>query len=162
MIQKTKERSDQLELLQTSPEEYDRTKNLLTSKSEQLSAICANTTVINYTLHLNDPQRKQKQDNAMQRKTGYDTTVEMQGHVQYTKLGTRHIPFVCEEILARGGTYDPQDKIRKLTRTLLELETKIQKKQIEERTGNKCPSDDMLNMKTFCPQCHLANEYEIN
>ena len=162
VIQKTKECSDQLELLQTSPEEYDRTKNLLTSKSEQLSAICANTTLTNYTLHLNDPQRQQKQENAMQRTTGYDTTVEMQGHVQYTKLGTRHISFVCQEILECSGTYNPQEKIRKLTRTLLELETEIQRKQIKERTKNKCPSDKMLKMKTFCPQCHLANEYKIN
>ena len=72
VIQKTKECSDQLELLQTSPEEYDRTKNLLTSKSEQLSAICTNTTLTKYTIHLNDPQRQQKQENAMQRTTGYD------------------------------------------------------------------------------------------
>ena len=162
MIEKTKEQSDQLDLLHTSPEEYERTRTLLTSKSEQLSAICANTTLTNYTLHLNDHQRQQKQENAMQRTTGYDTTFKMQGHVQYSKLGTRHISFVCKEILVRSGTYNLQEKIRKLTRTLLDLETEIQKKEIEERTGNKCPSNNMLNTKTFCPQCRLANEYEIN
>ena len=98
----------------------------------------------------------------MQRTTGYDTTFEMQGHVQYTKLGTRHISFVREEILVRSGTYNPQEKIRKLTKTLLDLETDSQKKEIEQRTGNKCPSEEMLNMKTFRPQCRVANEYKIN
>ena len=97
----------------------------------------------------------------MQRTTRYDTTVDMQGHVQYTKLGTQYISFVHKEILARSGTYNEQDKIRKLTRTLLALETEIQKK-IKERTGNKCPSNEMLNTKTFYPKCHLANEYKIN
>ena len=69
----------------------------------------------------------------MQRTTGYDTTTDMQEHVQYTKLGTRHISFVHEEIQARGGTYNVQDKIRKLTKILLALQTEIQKNEIREK-----------------------------
>ena len=97
----------------------------------------------------------------MQQVTGYDITTDMQGHVQYTKLGTRHIPFVREEIHAREGIFNEKDKIKKLAKILLALETEIQKKEIQDKTGNEYPSDEMLNTKTYRPKCRPANEYEI-
>ena len=112
--------------------------------------------------HLNDNQHQDRQDNVMQRATGYDITTDMQGHVQYTKLGTRDISFVCKEIHARGGTFNEQDKIRKLAKILLALETEIQKKEIQDKTENECPSNEMLNTKTYHPKCRPANEYEFN
>ena len=64
----------------------------------------------------------------MQRATGYNITTDMQGHVQYTKLGTQHICFVNEEIHARSETLNEQDKIRNLAKILLALETEIKKR----------------------------------
>ena len=42
------------------------------------------------------------------------------------------------------------------------LETEIQKNKIKERTGSKCPNNEMLNTKTFYPKCQPANEYKID
>ena len=98
----------------------------------------------------------------MQQVTGYDTTPDMQGHVQCTKLGTRHISFVPEEILACRGTFKAKIKIRKLGKILLTLETVIQKRKKREKTGNEYPNGEMLNTKTYCPKCRPASEYKIN
>ena len=94
--------------------------------------------------------------------TRADNTFHMLGQIQYTKLGTRHVQFVQEEMNAQGGTYPPKDGIRKLGKILLALELIIQKIRIRETTGNKQPDDSMLNMKTYLPMYWLEVEYEIN
>ena len=162
VVRNTKERSRKLDCLKVSREESTRVRNLLSSKIKQLSTIRTSTTLEKYSTHLSNPSHQHRPENAMQRVTGYDTTPDMQGHVQYTKLGTRHISFVREEILARGGIFEAKDKIRKLGKILLTLETVIQKREIREKTGNECPNDEMLNTKTYRPKCRPASEYEIN
>lgn len=109
----------------------------------------------NYSRVLDNPQHINRPKNAIQRVSGYDITNNMQGHIKYSKLGTRYVVFVYKEIEARGGTYDKKVKVRKLGKILLALEVDIQKEQINIATANECPTDDMINKETYFPKCHL-------
>ena len=161
VVKKTKERSKRLDMFEPKKEDKKKIRELLMSKDEQLSTIRTAATMQQYLI-LNDPNHQDKAENAMQRVTGHDATQHMLGRVQYTKLGTRHLPLVREEIAARGGTYEKKEGIRKLGKTLLALEVIIQKREIREKTGNNEPDDSLINTKTYLPLCQPASEYGLH
>ena len=58
--------------------------------------------------------------------------MQRQQNVAYTRLGTKYVHFVREEILIRGDQYNPKDGIRKIGKQLLTIELIIQQEQIKE------------------------------
>jgi hypothetical protein len=96
----------------------------------------------------------------MQRQRGIDTTYNMWGEIPYGRLGTRHISFVQDEIVVRGGSYDKKEGIRKLGKILLQLELTAQKNILKEKTGHEA-EDSECNEKSYLPQCRSADDYKL-
>ena len=134
-------------------------RKLLTDKGEQLQHHRTEATLETYSTILNSNQQE-TQENAMQRQRGIDTTYNMRGEIPYGRLGTRHISFVQDEIVVRGGSYDKKEGIRKLGKILLQLELTAQKNILKEKTGHEA-EDSECNEKSYLPQCRSADDYTL-
>ena len=121
------------------------------------------TSVRKYTNTIN--QNRNSEPNTIQRRIGFDITYHMRKDVKYTPLGTRHIPLVQSEFLARFGNddLDRNMKIRDLTREFKKIIISSKKQEIFERTG--CTIDQIpegtINEVTYIPIVTTLDEYGL-
>ena len=132
-------------------------------KSKQYIAVRDSQSVKKYTDAIN--QNQNSEPNAIQRRSGFDITYHMRKEVKYTLLGTRHIPLLQHEFIARYGNdaLDKKWKIRKLTS---ELKTRIinsQKQEYSQRTGCSIETipEGIVNETTFTPIATSLEEYGL-
>ena len=152
-----------LESLDITDASRKQLKSLLTKKSDQYMATRNLASVRKYTDSIN--QNRNSEPNAIQRRSGFDITYHMRKEVKYTLLGTRHIPLVQREFVARFGNddLDKKMKIRDLTREFKKRIISSKKQEIFERTG--CTIDQIpegiVNEVTYIPIVTTLDEYGL-
>ena len=87
-------------------------------------------------------------NNVAVNKTGYETTDHMKGMLPYSSLRVKHIDLVRGEISFRGGTFDPKEKIRVLSKRLKEMDMRQQRETYRMNNGMDA-RDNELNDKAF-------------
>ena len=140
--------------------ERDRVRNLLTKSDVQFAKKRENITVEKYAAVLNETTSARP--NAIQNQTGFEPTTHMKGEVTYSKLGTKHVMLVREEIVFRGHIFDNKDGIRKLSTHLQAIDRELQVQHLVGTTGNANPDEDLINTKAYRPLCRRAAIYELH
>ena len=147
--------------LNPSTEERYKIRILLTNSEDQMNQQCTVQTMVSFDRVL-APDYIQQRPNHMQRQTGYEVTGHLEEKFTYSRLGTRHVAFVREEILDRGNQFNPSHSICALGKQLKQIEIDIQKAAIKEATGNNDLDEDALNKTSFFPLCRSSEDYGLH
>ena len=85
----------------------------------------------------------------------------MKGKIPYSSLRIVHVPFIRDELVMRGVTFEADWSIKKLANALKNNDIEIQKQDIIEKTGCTNPKESDFNVKTFLPVHRTVDEYVI-
>ena len=99
-----------------------------------------------------------KEDNAIQKQAGIDTTAYGRREIKYSRCLTKHMNLVRAELNIRQQQFDESMKITELRRLLKQHEVEMQTKKILDDTGLP-PIPESLNTTHFKPQHCPADEW---
>ena len=140
--------------------ERDRVRNLLTKSDTKFGKKRENITFEKYAAVLNETTAARP--NAIQNQTGFEPTSHMKGEVTYSKLGTKYVMLVREEIELRGHIFYNKDGIRKLSKHLQAIDRELQVQHLVGTIGNANPDENVINTKAYRPLCRRAAVYELH
>ena len=155
VLKRTIQMQDELDIVNHKDDSRQKIKQHLLKDDLRFETILRNTEIEKLTAAMNKPH---KRCNAIQSEKGAENTAFTRQEIKFSKVLTKHIELVREELIYLGVEFDVALKIRKLLGILRDHHKKQKKKSFTDVHGYP-PRDIDLDLLHFKPENKTVLEW---